>query len=82
MVKWPPQEWIVLSPHDDKEEGEMAVFSNAVSVQICTNAHLVARTTSVVGWAVNGAHAPTFCLPYPVTNVRYPPDKGAVEAAC
>ena len=19
MVKWPPQEWIVLSPHDDKK---------------------------------------------------------------
>ena len=60
MVKWPSQEWIVLSLHDDKEEGEVAVFSNAVSIQICSNAHLVARTTSVVGWAVNGAYTPTW----------------------
>lgn len=42
MLKWPLEEWITITLHDDKEHGHMRLVAHAIAIQVATDTHLVA----------------------------------------
>ena len=67
--KGPPEEVVVLRPHEHQKDGEVRPLAQAVSIEVCSEAHAVAVETGVEGRAVEGHRLAGAGLALPPTDL-------------
>ena len=77
-LKWPLEERIMFTLHENKEDGEVCFFSNTITIEVSSDTHLITISPCVKWWGVNASDKSSSSISDSLTNFRYTPQECSI----